>query len=57
MTFFLLVSSVSVTAEDFIHNGIAYQILPDEPATVEVTRSDEISYSGSIDIQAEVTYA
>ena len=57
MTFFLLVTPVSVTAEDFIHNGIAYQILPDEPATVEVTRSDEFSYSGSIAIPAEVTYA
>ena len=48
ITSFLFATTISVTAEDFIYDGIAYRILPDEPATVEVTRNEGITYSGSI---------
>ena len=57
ITSFLFATTISVTAEDFIYDGIAYRILPDEPATVEVTRSEGITYSGSIAIPAEITYS
>ena len=57
ISFFLLATPISVIAEDFIYDGIAYQILPNKPATVEVTRSEEIIYSGSIAIPAEITYS
>ena len=57
MTFFLFAITISVTAEDFTYDGIAYRILPGEPATVEVTRSEGITYSGSIAIPAEITYS
>lgn len=57
MIFILLTTSLSVAAEDFIYNGIAYHILPNESSSVEVTRSEDITYSGSITIPEKVTYS
>ena len=57
MAFFLFATTISASAEDFIYDGIAYRILPNEPATVEVTRSEDITYSGSVAIPAEITHS
>ena len=57
MTIILLATSLNVAAEDFIYDGIAYQILPNESSSVEVTRSEDITYSGTITIPAKITYS
>lgn len=57
ITVILLAISHSVAAEDFVYDGIAYHILPDEPLSVEVTSSESIIYSGAITVPEKFLYS